>query len=100
MRRGSVAYHGTLAELRAMAPDPGHLLDTDDNERAAALADGHDVRVEAGDALMVTGPADRVSAYVAHLVRHDVQLRAFTPTRTPLEELFFMLTDDAREVTA
>lgn len=104
MRRGAVAYHGTLAELRAMAPDPGHLVDTDDNPRAASMADRHGVTVEPGEepgaSLTVTGPADRVSAYVAHLVHSDLQLRAFTPTRTPLEELFFMLTDDHREVTA
>ena len=100
MRKGTVAYHGTLAELRAKAPDPGHLVDTDDNARAASLADGHGVKVEHGEALTVRGPSDRVSAYVAHLVRNDVTLHAFTPTRTPLEELFFMLTDDSREVTA
>jgi ABC-2 type transport system ATP-binding protein len=100
MRKGTVAYHGTLAELRAQAPDPGHLVDTDDNARAASLADGHGIRIEHGETLTVTGPSDRVSAYVAHLVRNDVQLRAFTPTRTPLEELFFMLTDDSREVPA
>jgi ABC-2 type transport system ATP-binding protein len=100
MRKGTVAYHGTLAELRAQAPDPGHLVDTDDNARAASLADGHGVKVEHGEALTVRGPNDRVSAYVADLVRNDLQLRAFTPTRTPLEELFFMLTDESREVTA
>ena len=42
---------------------------------------------------MVTGPAPEVSAYVARLVRLDIDLLSFTPTRTPLEALFFMLTD-------
>jgi hypothetical protein len=28
-------------------------------------------------------------------VRGGVQLRSFTPTRTPLEALFFLLTDEA-----
>src|SRR5204863_3414107 len=28
MRRGSVAFHGTIAQLRTMAPDPGHRLAT------------------------------------------------------------------------
>jgi ABC-2 type transport system ATP-binding protein len=104
MRRGEVAYHGTLAELRSMAPDPGHLVHTDDNTRAASMADAHGVKVRPGadpeESMTVIGPADRVSAYVAHLVRNDLTLRAFTPTRTPLEELFFMLTDDRQEATA
>ena len=26
MSRGTVAFHGTIDDLRAMAPDPGHLL--------------------------------------------------------------------------
>ena len=51
-------------------------------------------------ALVVTGPQSDVSAYVAALVRADVDLLAFTPTRTPLEALFFMLTDDRTHVRA
>ena len=43
----------------------------------------------------MTGPQREVSAYVAALVRADIDLLAFTQTQTPLEALFFMLTDDA-----
>jgi len=46
-------------------------------------------------ALTVTGPPADVSSYVGALVRADMGLLAFTPTQTPLEALFFMLTDDA-----
>ena len=98
MRRGTVAFHGTVADLRAMAPDPGHVLSTTDDERALLLARSHPgVRVTPGpeDDLVVTGPQWQVSAYVASLVRADLGLLAFTPTETPLEALFFMLTDDA-----
>src|SRR4051794_21119234 len=38
MSRGSVAFHGTIAQLRTMAPDPGHALSTTDDERALQLA--------------------------------------------------------------
>ena len=102
MNRGTVAFHGTIAELRAMAPDPGHLLQTSDDARALTLAGHHPaVRVERDPdgALMVTGARARVSAYVAELVRDEVELLGFTATRTPLEALFFMLTDDTAHQT-
>jgi ABC-2 type transport system ATP-binding protein len=97
MRRGSVAFHGTIADLRAMAPDPGHLLSTTDDPRAVEIArDRHvglTVEPDPDGGLVVTGPRRRLSPYVADLVRSGVELLAFTPTETPLEALFFMLTD-------
>ena len=97
MARGKVAFHGTITDLRAMAPDPGHLLSTSDDVRARAIArERHpDVAVEVDPegGLVAIGPPERLSAYVADLVRADVGLREFTPTQTPLEALFFMLTD-------
>ncbi len=97
MRRGTVAFHGTIADLRAMAPDPGHVLETTDDAGALDLAADHpDVTVarDPGAALVVTGPRHAVSAYVGAVVRSDIDLLGFVQTRTPLEELFFMLTDD------
>lgn len=97
MRRGAVAFHGTINDLRAMAPDPGHVLSTSDDARALDLAHQHpDISVtrQPEAALVVSGPPPAVSAYVAALVRDDIALLGFTQTRTPLEELFFMLTDD------
>ena len=54
-----------------------------------------EIRVEraAGGGLTVTGPTHQVSAYVGSLVRAGIDLRGFTATRTPLQQLFFMLTD-------
>jgi ABC-2 type transport system ATP-binding protein len=98
MRRGSVAFHGTIAQLRTMAPDPGHLLATTDDERALAVAEQHPGLTVVRDpdaALVVTGPTAKVTAYVSALVRADVGLLGLTAPRTPLEALFFMLTDDA-----
>jgi ABC-2 type transport system ATP-binding protein len=97
MRRGAVAFHGTISDLRAMAPDPGHLLRTGDDAAAAAIGrarhPGVVVEPAPDGGLMATGPGRELSSYVADLVRADVPLLAFTPTRTPLEALFFMLTD-------
>jgi ABC-2 type transport system ATP-binding protein len=103
MSRGSVAFHGTIAELRSMAPDPGYALDTDDNRRALGLVAGHPTVTatldahhdsHAAEGLVVTGPRPDVSAYVADVVRDDIHLLGFTQTHTPLEALFFMLTDE------
>ena len=95
MKQGKVAFHGSISALRAMAPDPGHLLDTADNPGALALAAGHGVAVtdDESGALIVSGPSEVVAAYVADVVRAGITLRQFTPTQTPLEALFFMLTD-------
>src|SRR3954469_1180388 len=84
MKRGTVAFHGTIAKLRTMAPDPGHLLATSDDTRALALAVRHpnlSVTRDPAAALVVTGPTPDVSAYVATLVRADIDLVAFNQTQ-------------------
>jgi ABC-2 type transport system ATP-binding protein len=97
MRQGRVAFHGSIGDLRAMAPDPGHLLDTSDNDRALALgADHPQLQLDSKDgALAVSGPHPLVAAYISDIVHTGLTLRAFTPTQTPLEALFFMLTGEA-----
>lgn len=97
MTHGSVAFHGSLTRLRASAPDPGHLLRTDDDplvQRIATERPGVEVTA-VDDALRVVGPRPEVAALVADMVAAGVGLRAFVPTETPLEALFFMLTDPA-----
>ncbi len=100
MKAGAVAFHGSIADLRAMAPDPGHLLDTVDNGRTLSLAAGRTGMTVTDDetgALIVSGPTQVVAAFVADVVASGIQLRQFTPTQTPLEALFFMLTDTGPE---
>ena len=110
MSRGSVAFHGTIAHLRTLAPAPGHRLVTDDDDAALSLAGRHPgVRVvrdsqsippsagNAEPALALTGLRPDVSAYVTAVVRAGVELLELTPTQTPLEALFFMLTDHPSE---
>jgi ABC-2 type transport system ATP-binding protein len=102
MKRGAVAFHGTISKLRTMAPDPGHLLATTDDDRALALAGQHPALLVVRDpdaALVVTGPPSDVAAYVSTLVRDGIDLLAFNQTQTPLEALFFMLTDDTTHQT-
>ena len=102
MKRGTVAFHGTISKLRTMAPDPGHLLATTDDTRALAIAAPHPGLKVVRDpeaALVVTGPQEDVSSYVSELVRAGIDLLAFNQTQTPLEALFFMLTDDSTHQT-
>jgi ABC-2 type transport system ATP-binding protein len=98
MRTGTVAFHGRIAQLREQAPEQGHRLATDDDQRALALAAGHP-RLEVSDhpdrGLVVVGPQGAVDAYVVALVRDGLLLRRLEVTETPLEALFFMLTETA-----
>jgi ABC-2 type transport system ATP-binding protein len=95
MRSGTVMYHGTIATLREQAPDPAHRLRTGNDPRAIALASNHPriAAVEADDAIAVRGSQDDVDAYISDLVANGVAVRGLTIDETPLEELFFMLTE-------
>ena len=97
MSRGSVEFHGSIEHLREMAPDPGYLVETSEDDRALAIAADHPALTVVRDAeraLVVTGRQEEVSSYVAALVHAEVDVHALVPTRTPLEALFFMLTED------
>ncbi len=97
MRAGIVQYHGTIAALREQAPDPAHRLRTSDHGRAVALAAEQPrlVVVDAADDLEVRGTQADVDAYVSRLVADGVAIRGLTVEETPLEDLFFMLTEPA-----
>ncbi|UDY23313.1 ABC transporter ATP-binding protein [Nocardioides sp. Kera G14] len=96
MKCGTVAFHGSIADLRAMAPDPGHVLDTTSNLQALSVAAGRPglvVDLDESGQLHVVGAEEPVAAYVGALVQAGIGLRQLTPTQTPLESLFFLLTD-------
>jgi len=99
MKQGSVAYHGTIAALRRQAPPPAHLLSTSDDRAAAALAAGRpQLAVTASEGrLAVRGTQAAVDFYVSTLVRAGVAVRSLTPGETPLEALFFLLTESGPE---
>jgi len=95
MRSGTVMYHGTIATLREQAPDPAHRLRTSDDLRSIGLATNHPriAVIEADGVLAVRGSQEEVDMYIADLVANGVALRGLTIDETPLEELFFMLTE-------
>jgi ABC-2 type transport system ATP-binding protein len=98
MRTGSVVFHGRIGELREQAPEQGHLLVTDDDERALGHAGRHpDLRVELQPhgGLIIRGPQPELDAYITTLVTRGIALRRLELTEAPLETLFFMLTESA-----
>ena len=99
MRTGEVVFHGEISELRERAPEQGHRISTDDDERAFALASHHaalQVTAAAPDGgLVVEGSQPEVDAYVWALVTSGLALRSLEYTEAPLETLFFMLTESA-----
>jgi len=97
LRQGTVAFHGTIRDLRGMAPDPGYQLATSDDRRAAELAQAPvTVKADPEGGLAVSGPRADVVTYVQTVVGAGLELLEFVPTETPLEALFFMLTGATR----
>lgn len=96
MKTGSVVYHGTISTLREQAPPPAHRLATSDDRGALSVASGHDqlaVDQRTDDALAVRGDQQHVDAYICALAAHGIAVRSLTLEETPLETLFFMLTE-------
>lgn len=99
MKRGTVAYHGTIGDLRKQAPPQAHLLHTSDDRRAHALADpAPRLAVTAVDGqLAVRGAQEAVDGYVSLLVGSGLAIRSLTLGEAPLEALFFMLTESTAD---
>ncbi|MEU0558222.1 ABC transporter ATP-binding protein [Dactylosporangium sp. NPDC006015] len=94
MRTGQVVYHGSIAGLRDRAPAPAHRLTTTDDDRAATLAGARGLEVEpAAGGLAVRGDEKALDALIADLVGAGIGLRGLAMSETPLEALFFMLTE-------
>ena len=96
MREGTVVFHGAIAELRAQAPEQGHRISTDDDERALEIAWRHTqlaVEQDADGGLTVRGPQVQVDELVRTLIDEGLALRGLELSETPLETLFFMLTE-------
>jgi ABC-2 type transport system ATP-binding protein len=95
MRTGDVVYHGTIEKLREQAPQPAHRVATSDDAAAAQLAPAHpEVSVAVVDEVLnVRGEQHDLDAYLSAVVRAGIALRSLTLDETPLEALFFMLTE-------
>jgi ABC-2 type transport system ATP-binding protein len=96
LRSGRAVYDGTVAALRAQAPDPAHHLRTSDDRRAVALAaDRAGLVVDAdGDGLSVRAGRDALDAYVVALGAAGVAVRELVLRASSLETVFFRLTED------
>ena len=97
LHRGRVVFAGGLSAMRADAPEGVWQLRTSDD--TAALAAAGDVagvkaapRDEGG--LSVHGAQERVNDYVLRLGRAGIAVRGLELEVTPLESLFFQLTQE------
>jgi ABC-2 type transport system ATP-binding protein len=101
MRRGEVVFDGSMGILRRRAPDPAFRLATSDDERALEIArDTPGIAAAvAGDELLVHAQRD-LDGYVIALGRADVAVRRLDLESSPLEALFFALTEDEPDEAA
>jgi ABC-2 type transport system ATP-binding protein len=104
MNKGSVVFHGEIAELRTRAPAQGHEIATTDDGRVRALVTDHpDLTLGSGsvdEGLLVHGEQHHIDELVATVVAEGITLRALKLYDTPLESLFFMLTEQHPDSTA
>lgn len=96
MRSGTVAYHGSIADLRKQAPEQAHRITTTDDAATEALVRARGLEVtRIDDGLAVRGPQEEIDAVIADIVGAGIALRGLNLDETPLEALFFMLTESA-----
>jgi ABC-2 type transport system ATP-binding protein len=97
MRTGQVVYHGPITRLREQAPAQAHRIATSNDERSIAVAQqlGLDVTAPVDGGLAVRGSQVQLDALIAALVTAGIGLRGLALSETPLEALFFMLTESA-----
>ncbi|MCO6008627.1 ABC transporter ATP-binding protein [Actinoallomurus purpureus] len=95
MRRGGVVFDGSMERLRERAPDPAFRLATSDDERALTMAgDTPGVAAAvAGRELIVHAQREHLDEYVIALGRAGVAVRRLDLESSPLEALFFALTE-------
>jgi ABC-2 type transport system ATP-binding protein len=94
MRRGSVVYHGGIAQLRERAPERGHRIRTSDDARAISLADARlHAALAADGGIDVVGGQHQLDAFVRDILGAGLSLHSLEVTQEPLESLFFMLTE-------
>jgi ABC-2 type transport system ATP-binding protein len=96
LARGQVAFAGSLLSMRDLAPDPVWRLRTSDDGSASTIAHQlHGVSVSHDLAgLQVVAGRAQLDEYVVRLGRAGVAVRALAEAVSPLEALFFRLTED------
>lgn len=97
IRKGRIAYEGSLAELKRTAAG-GYLLRTTDDERAESVCraqpDVIDVHRDSNGVLRFTGGEAAAAELSVALIEAGARIIALTPETATLEDLFFRLTED------
>ncbi len=97
LSRGSVVWEGTAAQMRAQAPASTYWLETSDDSRAFAIAQGRDdVRAEISPdgRLMLKADAGTLDPFVLALGESGIAVRRLEMPLSPLESMFFELTGE------
>ncbi|HEX4752488.1 MAG TPA: ATP-binding cassette domain-containing protein [Solirubrobacterales bacterium] len=95
LRAGEVAWSGAIAELRALAPAPEHVLRTADDGAAVEFVRRLGIPAEDdGDGLRVTAAERTVERLTVELGQAGIGIRALTPGASPLRILFARLTEE------
>jgi ABC-2 type transport system ATP-binding protein len=100
LHRGRVAFSGGLDRMRSEAPDPTWRLATSDDDAALALANrpgpwSVKTTVLPAEGLSVIAAQEDHDGYVVALGRAGVAVRSLLLDVTPLESMFFQLTEGA-----
>jgi ABC-2 type transport system ATP-binding protein len=97
LRRGRVVWDGAAAQLRAESPASAYQFGTSDDGRAVELAEHHDgihlAPAQAGG-LSLTVASGVLDDYVVALGREGIAVRRLELLVSPLELMFFALTDE------
>ncbi len=96
LSRGRVVWEGTAARMLAEAPSSAYRIATSDDARALELANGQrGVRAERAPTGGLTVQADdgALDPFVLALGRAGVAVRRMELSMSPLESMFFALTD-------
>ncbi len=90
LRTGRVAYAGAVEELQSRAPSPVHYITTSDDDRASGMMDA---LPHPDGGLSVSASPERMDRLVIALGQAGIAVRTLRLETTPLEALFFSLTD-------
>jgi len=96
LSRGRVVWDGSAERMRAEAPPSAYLMSTSDDARALGLASGQwGIRAERSpnEGLMLQAEDGALDPFVLALGRADVAVRRLELSMSPLESMFFALTD-------
>jgi ABC-2 type transport system ATP-binding protein len=100
LRAGSVASSGAVEDLRRQAPSPAYRMTTSDDARAQIVAPATvRVRPKPGGGLAVYARTEELDRYVIALGQARIAVRALRLETTPLEALFFSITDAQPRLT-